>query len=49
MAIKKKDQDAASKRTEGRDPQLLKRMYEIMVLARAIEDRMVSMYRSGVE
>jgi pyruvate dehydrogenase E1 component alpha subunit len=44
---KTKGQESPPKRTEGRDPQLLKRIYEIMVLTRAIEDRMVSMYRSG--
>jgi TPP-dependent pyruvate/acetoin dehydrogenase alpha subunit len=44
---KTKGQESPPKRTEGRDPQLLKRIYEIMVLTRAVEDRMVSMYRSG--
>ena len=32
---------------ESRDKQLLVRMFETMVLQRAVEDRMVSMYRSG--
>jgi TPP-dependent pyruvate/acetoin dehydrogenase alpha subunit len=30
-----------------RDPQLLRRIYEVMVLTRAVEDRMVAMYRGG--
>ena len=32
---------------ESRDKQLLVRIFETMVLQRAVEDRMVSMYRSG--
>ena len=32
---------------ENRDKQLLVRIFETMVLQRAVEDRMVSMYRSG--
>jgi TPP-dependent pyruvate/acetoin dehydrogenase alpha subunit len=32
---------------ESRDQQLLVRIFETMVLQRAVEDRMVSMYRSG--
>jgi len=32
---------------EGRDPELLRRIYEVMVLTRAVEDRMVAMYRGG--
>jgi TPP-dependent pyruvate/acetoin dehydrogenase alpha subunit len=32
---------------ESRDKQLLVRIFETMVLMRAVEDRMVSMYRSG--
>lgn len=32
---------------ESRDKQLLVRMFETMVLSRAVEDRIVSMYRSG--
>src|SRR6476660_5799842 len=31
----------------ARDPKLLIHIYEMMVLQRAVEDRMVSMYRSG--
>jgi TPP-dependent pyruvate/acetoin dehydrogenase alpha subunit len=30
-----------------RDPELLRRIYETMVLTRAVEDRMVAMYRGG--
>ena len=30
-----------------RDPELLRRIYEIMVLTRAVEDRMVAMYKGG--
>ena len=32
---------------EGRDPELLRRVYDVMVLTRAVEDRMVAMYRGG--
>jgi len=31
----------------SRDPQLLRRIYETMVLTRAVEDRMVAMYKGG--
>ena len=31
----------------GRDPAVLLRIYEMMVLTRAVEDRMVAMYKSG--
>ena len=34
-------------RVSDRDPQLLRRIYEVMVLTRAVEDRMVAMYRGG--
>jgi TPP-dependent pyruvate/acetoin dehydrogenase alpha subunit len=47
MATKTKGQASPPKRTDGRDPQLLRRIYEIMVLTRAVEDRMVAMYRGG--
>src|SRR5881227_4364037 len=30
-----------------RDPALLRRIYEVMVLTRAVEDRMVAMYKGG--
>ena len=36
-----------SEPVESRDKQLLLRIFETMVLTRAVEDRMVSMYRSG--
>jgi pyruvate dehydrogenase E1 component alpha subunit len=36
-----------SEPVESRDKQLLVRMFETMVLSRAVEDRIVSMYRSG--
>src|SRR6476469_6392870 len=31
----------------GRDPKVLVRIYEMMVLTRAVEDRMVAMYKTG--
>ena len=31
----------------SRDPQLIRRIYETMVLTRAVEDRMVAMYTGG--
>ena len=34
-------------RCAGRDPAVLVRIYEMMVLTRAVEDRMVAMYKSG--
>src|ERR687883_242003 len=42
-------QTAASAPTPvaDRDPALLRRIYEVMVLTRAVEDRMVAMYRGG--
>ena len=39
--------DSKSEPVESRDKQLLLRIFETMVLTRAVEDRMVSMYRSG--
>ncbi|HET7477533.1 MAG TPA: thiamine pyrophosphate-dependent dehydrogenase E1 component subunit alpha [Dermatophilaceae bacterium] len=33
--------------SSGRDPELLRRIYATMVLTRAVEDRMVAMYRGG--
>src|SRR5580704_14306650 len=39
--------DSKSEPVESRDKQLLLRIFETMVLQRAVEDRMVSMYRSG--
>jgi TPP-dependent pyruvate/acetoin dehydrogenase alpha subunit len=41
-----KDKKAADT-LEGRDPELLRRIYEVMVFTRAVEDRMVAMYRGG--
>jgi len=32
---------------EKHDKELLRRMYEVMVLTRAVEDRMVAMYKGG--
>ena len=42
-----KDKKATGDSLEGRDPELLRRIYEVMVLTRAVEDRMVAMYRGG--
>ena len=42
-----KDKKATSDSLEGRDPELLRRIYEVMVLTRDVEDRMVAMYRGG--
>lgn len=39
--------EPAPQPVESRDKQLLVRIFETMVLMRAVEDRMVSMYRSG--
>jgi TPP-dependent pyruvate/acetoin dehydrogenase alpha subunit len=39
--------DSKSEPVESRDKQLLLRIFETMVMTRAVEDRMVSMYRSG--
>ena len=39
--------DSKGEPVESRDKQLLLRIFETMVLTRAVEDRMVSMYRSG--
>ena len=49
MATTRAKQKAGSKAdpVEGRDKGLLLRMFETMVLMRAVEDRMVSMYRAG--
>ena len=45
--MSKTDKKATSETLEGRDPELLRRVYEVMVLTRAVEDRMVAMYRGG--
>src|SRR4249919_704204 len=42
-----KDKKATGDSLEGRDPELLRRIHEIMVLTRAVEDRMVAMYKGG--
>jgi pyruvate dehydrogenase E1 component alpha subunit len=39
--------NSAAPAVADRDPQLLRRIYEMMVLTRAVEDRMVAMYRGG--
>src|SRR4051794_35036852 len=41
------DDAPASIPVAERDPELLRRIYEVMVLTRAVEDRMVAMYRGG--
>ena len=46
MANRKKENDGAAAVGE-RDPDLLRRIFETMVLTRAVEDRMVAMYKSG--
>ena len=38
---------AAAGALAGREPELLRRIHEVMVLTRAVEDRMVAMYRGG--
>src|SRR5215207_7456941 len=45
--MSKTDKKATSETLEGRDPELLRRMFATMVLMRAVEDRMVAMYRGG--
>jgi len=45
--MSKTDKKATSETLEGRDPELLRRVYEVMVLTRAVDDRMVAMYRGG--
>ncbi|WP_410675884.1 thiamine pyrophosphate-dependent enzyme [Amycolatopsis sp. cmx-4-68] len=39
--------EAAAGTLAGRDPVLLRRIHEVMVLTHAVEDRMVAMYRGG--
>jgi TPP-dependent pyruvate/acetoin dehydrogenase alpha subunit len=46
MATRKKQNDAATAVGE-RDADLLRRIFETMVLTRAVEDRMVAMYKGG--
>jgi TPP-dependent pyruvate/acetoin dehydrogenase alpha subunit len=44
---KRKQAEPGSTPVAERDPALLRRMHEMMVLTRAVEDRMVAMYRGG--
>ncbi|GEL18844.1 thiamine pyrophosphate-dependent dehydrogenase E1 component subunit alpha [Pseudonocardia asaccharolytica] len=44
---KRKTEEAGAIPVSKRDPELLRRMYRMMVLTRAVEDRMVAMYRGG--
>jgi Pyruvate/2-oxoglutarate dehydrogenase complex, dehydrogenase (E1) component, eukaryotic type, alpha subunit len=47
MATRTKRPAAAASPVERHDPDLLRRIYEVMVLTRAVEDRMVAMYKGG--
>ena len=47
MAPRSRRKAATATKVTDRDAQLLRRIYEIMVLTRAVEDRMVAMYRGG--
>jgi pyruvate dehydrogenase E1 component alpha subunit len=47
MASTTTDREQPGGALDGRDPQLLRRIHEVMVLTRAVEDRMVAMYRGG--
>ena len=47
MATTGRNRKAPDGTLKGRDPELLRRIYEVMVLTRAVEDRMVAMYRGG--
>src|SRR6266568_9515801 len=47
MATTRGKRKPDSEAVESRDKQLLLRIFETMVMTRAVEDRMVSMYRSG--
>jgi TPP-dependent pyruvate/acetoin dehydrogenase alpha subunit len=44
---RRKPDAAAGSALAGRDPALLRRIHEVMVLTRAVEDRMVAMYKGG--
>jgi TPP-dependent pyruvate/acetoin dehydrogenase alpha subunit len=44
---KRKADEPARTAVADRDPALLKRIHEVMVLTRAVEDRMVAMYKGG--
>jgi pyruvate dehydrogenase E1 component alpha subunit len=45
MAPRSRRKAATATKVIDRDAQLLRRIFEIMVLTRAVEDRMVAMYR----
>ena len=47
MATPTKGKTGAAKSVADRDPEVLRRVYQVMVLTRAVEDRMVAMYRGG--
>lgn len=44
---RKKANESAGTAVADRDPALLKRIHQVMVLTRAVEDRMVAMYKGG--
>jgi len=44
---RRKAADPVGTAVADRDPALLKRIHEVMVLTRAVEDRMVAMYKGG--
>jgi TPP-dependent pyruvate/acetoin dehydrogenase alpha subunit len=44
---KRKSAEPGATPAADRDPALLRRIYEMMVLTRAVEDRMVAMYKGG--
>jgi TPP-dependent pyruvate/acetoin dehydrogenase alpha subunit len=47
MAPRSRKQAAPANPVEKHDKDLLRRIYEVMVLTRAVEDRMVAMYKGG--
>ena len=44
---RRKVDPASATAIADRDPALLRRIHEVMVLTRAVEDRMVAMYKGG--
>src|SRR3954453_13938571 len=44
---RRKPEEPAATTIADRDPALLRRIHEVMVLTRAVEDRMVAMYQGG--
>src|SRR3954451_520925 len=44
---RRKPEEPAATTIADRDPALLRRIHEVMVLTRAVEDRMVAMYKGG--